>query len=424
MRRLFTPLWQGATYARALYLLLGLPLGVFYFTFLVTAISVGGGLLIIWVGVPILAGTVIAWRAMGTFERLLLSGMAGANIDPPQRRIERGMSLGRKARALLSDSYTWRSLGWLLLRFPLGIAGFVVVVVLVSVSLSLLVAPLALIWQDQIDLGWGVRDNTGLLWLGPVAGLILAPVSAHIISGFGRLHGLMARPLLGPSGEQERAELRQRTTVLEQRTQLAHELHDSVGHTLTMMVVQAGAGHHVFDADPEFSRQALGNIETSGRRALGELDRILGILRDDDDSELTPQPTVERIPDLIAEMTTLGADVTLTVEGNVGELPTEVDRSAFRIIQEALTNVVKHAGSAPAQVALHRSAGALELEVLNEAPGDGRVPAKVDDTGSGGRGLIGIRERVAMLGGSVETGIRPGGGFRLWARLPIDSART
>jgi signal transduction histidine kinase len=423
MRRLFSPLWQGATYASAVYLLLGLPLGVFYFTFLVTAISLGGGLLIVWIGVPILAGTVIAWRAMGTFERALLSGMVGAAIDPPQRRIEPAMSLWRKARALLSDSYTWRSFGWLLLRFPLGIAGFVVVVVLVSVSVSLLFAPLALLWEDQIDIGWGAGDYSVLLWLAPLAGLIMTPVSAHVISGFGKLHGVMARPLLGPSGEQERAELRRRTTVLEERTQLAHELHDSVGHTLTMMVVQAGAGHHVFDSDPEFSRQALGNIETSGRRALGELDRILGILRDDADSDVAPQPTVERIPALVAEMTALGAEVTLTVEGDVGGLPSEVARSAFRIVQEALTNVVRHAGSAPARVLLHRTAGALELEVSNEAPAGGEPPAAVEGSG-GGRGLIGIRERVAMLGGSVETGVRPGGGFRVWARLPIDTAQT
>lgn len=420
MKRLFAPLWHGATYARALYLLMGLPLGVLYFTLLVTAISLGAGLLIIWIGVPILVGTVIAWRAVGTFERLLLSGMVGADIDPPPRKIESSMSLGEKTRTLFSDSYTWRSLGWLLLRFPLGIAGFVIVVVLVSVSVSLLGAPVALVWENQIDLGWA-EDFSWAMWLAPLLGLFLAASSAHVISGFGRLHGVMARPLLGPSGEQERVALRRRTTILEERTQLAHELHDSVGHTLTMMVVQAGAGRHVFDSDPDFSKETLGNIETSGRRALGELDRILGILRDDDDSERAPQPTVGRVPDLVAEMTAAGAEVTLSVEGSVDQLPAEVSRSAYRIVQEALTNVVRHAESAPAAVRLHRTAGALELEIVNEAHPDGQLQTRVEGNG-GGRGLIGIRERVAMLGGSVETSAHPGGGFRVWARLPIDTA--
>lgn len=422
MRRLFAPLGQKATYASALYLLAGLPLGVFYFTFLVTAIAVGGGLLIIWVGVPILVGTVIAWRGMGTFERALLT-MLGVHIDPPLRKIEPSMSLGRRTRKLFSDSYSWRSLGWLLLRFPLGIAGFVIVVVLVSLSVALLGAPVALIWEHQIDLGWGPGDYTGVLWLAPLVGLLLAAGSAHVISGFGKLHGIMARPLLGPSGQQEREALRRRTTVLEERTQLAHELHDSVGHTLTMMVVQAGAGRHVFDSDPEFSKQALGNIETSGRRALGELDRILGILRDDDDGERAPQPTVGGLSDLVADMTSAGADVTLLVEGSVDHLPVEVSRSAYRIVQEALTNVVRHAESAPAEVRLYRTAGALELEVVNEAP-QGDQPQALREGNGGGRGLIGIRERVAMLGGSVETGTIPGGRFRVWARLPIDSVET
>ncbi len=419
MKRLFIPLWQGATYARGLYLLLGLPLGILYFTFLVTSLSLAVGLSIVWVGVPILIGALIAWRAMGRFERTLLSAMVGANIDPPLGKVEPSMSLGQKARALASDSYTWRSFGWLLLRFPLGIAGFVVVVVLVSTSLSLLGAPLALVWEDHIDFGWA-EDFTAALWLAPLIGLFLAAGSAHVISGFARLHGVMARPLLGPSGEQERVALRRRTTVLEERTQLAHELHDSVGHTLTMMVVQAGAGRHVFDSDPSFSKQALGNIETSGRRALGELDHILGILREDDDSELAPQPTVGRVPDLVAEMTAAGVKVSLSVEGNVEQLPTEVSRSAYRIVQEALTNVLKHAVSAPAQVRLHRTAGALELEIVNEAPPGGEPQIRVEDDG-GGRGIVGIRERVSMLGGSVEAGARPGGGFRVWVRLPVDT---
>ena len=403
-----------------LYLVLGLPLGIFYFTFLVTAISVGAGTLIIWVGVPILAATLIAWRWFGAFERVLAAALLGQRIEAPPSPVEPGMRLWPRSKALLTDNYTWRSFGWLLLRFLLGIAGFVLVVVLVSVTVSLLAAPIVFTfpqdWRPFTAFGWLADHLAPVVWLLPLLGVVAAGASGQLILGFGRLHGLMARALLGPSGEQQRARLQRRTQVLEERTQLAHELHDSVGHTLTMMVVQAGAGRHVFERDPDFAREALANIEGSGRRALGELDRILGLLRDDESVERAPQPSLGLLPGLVDEINAAGADVTLEVEGDTSGVPSEVSRSAYRIVQEALTNVVKHAGPVPTRAVVHRAAGALELEVRNDAPA--APPALTEN--AGGRGLTGIRERVAMLGGSVEAGPRPGGGFRVWARIPIE----
>jgi signal transduction histidine kinase len=211
---------------------------------------------------------------------------------------------------------------------------------------------------------------------------------------------------------------RRRAQVAEERTRLAHELHDSVGHTLTMMVVQAGAGAHVYDRDPEFARRALGNIETSGRQALGELDRILGILRDDDVAERSPQPGLDQVARLVGDLAEAGLGVDLIVDGSLDGLPLDVSRSGYRIIQESLTNVMKHAGPVPTTVSVHRGAGFVEIEVLNGPPaGGGTTFAPAE---SGGRGLIGIEERTAMLGGSVEAGPRPGGGFRVWARLPLE----
>ena len=425
MKRFFAPLLRGVTYTRALYLLLGLPLGVFYFVFLVTSLSLGVGLAIIWVGVLILFATVLIWRGLGTLERGLADVLLGESIDPPTSPVmPEGASNARRARAIVSDSYTWRSFAWLLLRFPLGIFGFVLVVTAISGTVGLLAAPAAsFITEYEFEADGEVVDITWLesvpdwtLWLLPIVGIFFAVASAHAISGFGRLHGLMARPLLGPSEREQRAVLRQRTTVLESRTTLAHELHDSLGHTLTMMVVQAGAAGHVFDKDPDFAREALENIETSGRRALGELDRILGLLREDGEDSRAPQPDLTGVPALVEQMSAAGMEIRLIAEGALEQVPEDVSRFGYRIVQEALTNVLKHAGPVPTEVRLHRTAGALEIEVTDEG---GAVPVE-NGVGGGGRGLVGVRERVALLGGIVEAGPRPDGGFRLWARLPIE----
>lgn len=421
MKTFFGPLRRPLTYTRLAYLLLGLPLGVAYFTFLVTAVSVGVGLLIVWVGVVILLAALLAWRALGAFERLLSARLLGTPIDRPASPISEDMSRTGKVRALLNDSYTWRSLAWLMLRFPAGIAGFVLVVVLVSGSGALLTAPFWLLFDGDLELGWIEDLPTGLVWLSPLGGALLLTLSAHVITGFGALHGAVAKRLLGPSAKQERAELQQRTDVLEERTLLAHELHDSVGHTLTMIVVQAGAGGHVFERDPEFARQALENIEESGRRALGELDRILGIMRDDGDAQRHTQPTLSEVRALVAEMTVAGAQISLTVDPGTDALPAEVNRSGYRIVQEALTNVLKHAGLVPTEVRISLSAEALEIEVTNE-PAATSEPPELTGSQTGGRGIIGIHERVAMLGGRVEVGPVPDGGYRVWVRLPVEPA--
>ncbi|MBU1865336.1 MAG: sensor domain-containing protein, partial [Actinobacteria bacterium] len=327
-----------------------------------------------------------------------------------------------RVKAMLADSYTYRSFFWLLLRFPFGIAGFVIGVTGTSLALGLVAAPVALAfpdWSTRID---GVsRVLDGLEWLAvivPLLGLLVAAVTAHVVNGFAEVHLMVAGSLLGPGARREVQVQRRRAQVAEERTRLAHELHDSVGHTLTMMVVQAGAGAHVYDRDPEFSRRALGNIETSGRQALEELDRILGILRDDDAAERSPQPGLDQVAQLVGDLAEAGLGVDLIVDGSLDGLPLDVSRSGYRIIQESLTNVMKHAGPVPTTVSVHRGAGVVEIEVLNGPPaGGGTTFAPAE---SGGRGLIGIEERTAMLGGSVEAGPRPGGGFRVWARLPLE----
>jgi len=269
---------------------------------------------------------------------------------------------------------------------------------------------------SQIDVG----GLSPVFWMMPAIGILLVPAAAWVVRAWALLEGQLAKALLGPSARQQREHLQRRTRVLEERTRLAHELHDAVGHTLTMIVVQAGAGRHVFDKDPDFARSALDNIETSGRRALTELDRILGILRDEGDrAERAPRAGLAQIHELIDSTAETGLPVTLTTEGDLADLPVDVSGTAYRVVQEGLTNVVRHAGMVPTTVVIRMADDTVAAEVLNDAPPDGENGSTVAGTG-GGRGLAGLRERVGILGGRVEAGPREEGGYRLWAQLPRD----
>jgi signal transduction histidine kinase len=198
-----------------------------------------------------------------------------------------------------------------------------------------------------------------------------------------------------------------------ERTTIARELHDLVGHTMNVMVVQAGAGRRILDTDPERARQALASIEESGRVALDELDWLLGLLRPDVPADLAPQPGLDGLPELFERFGAAGITVDHVVAGDRTPLPRALDLSAFRIVQEALTNALKHSGAARATVTIRYREDDVELEVADEGS------AHTGDTYREGRGLIGIAERVAVFGGHVRHGRTDGGGFRVLATLPL-----
>ena len=222
--------------------------------------------------------------------------------------------------------------------------------------------------------------------------------------------------------EQAREELARRA-VTEERLRLARELHDVVAHAMSVIAVQSGVGAHVASTQPEEAAKALAAIEATSRAALEELRRLLGVLRQDSEpqGDLTPVPGLADLDSLLAEVAKAGVGVRLRVEGTPSPLPAGVDLSAYRIVQEALTNVVKHAGPARAQVMV----GYGDREVTVEVTDDGRgVGALAGDGRAGvGHGLIGMRERVAAFDGDLEAGPRPGGGFRVAARLPLAADR-
>jgi len=212
--------------------------------------------------------------------------------------------------------------------------------------------------------------------------------------------------------EGEREEQAQ-LAVAEERGRIARELHDVIAHGVSVIVVQAQAGPHLV-GDPQRVIGVFRAIESSGRDALVELRRLLGILRSEDEQlAIGPQPGLGSLQSLVEQMRASGLPVQLRIEGEPVHLPAGIDLSAYRIVQEALTNVVKHAGDASAEVVIRYGARALELDVVDD--GHGRTPSR---NGSG-HGLIGMHERVALYGGTLEAGNPDGGGYAVRARLPF-----
>jgi signal transduction histidine kinase len=218
----------------------------------------------------------------------------------------------------------------------------------------------------------------------------------------------------------ERARLRARAeqaALLAERHRLARELHDVVAHGISVMVLLAGAARRTIERDPAEVRAVLATIEESGRLAMTEMCRLLDMLRHDEDETgaLEPQPTLEGIEPLLAGLRATGMRVELRIEGERPELSPGLALSAYRIVQDSLTNAVKHAPNGRAEVVMRYQPAALEIEMRNE----GSQPGASELTG-GGRGLLGMRERAAMFSGAFESG-PVAGGWRVWARLPIEA---
>jgi signal transduction histidine kinase len=214
--------------------------------------------------------------------------------------------------------------------------------------------------------------------------------------------------------EREREEHARRAAA-EEQARIARELHDIITHNVSVMTVQAAAAGDVFETHPGRARQALTSIESTGREALAELRRLLGGVRTGD-SSLAPLPGLARLEDLIAQVQAAGLTVELAVEGEPRELPAGADLSAYRIVQEALTNTLKHAQASNVNVVVRYGEDAVEVEVVD----DGRGPSA--NGGERGHGIIGMRERAALFGGELRVGPAAGRGFSVQARIPLEEA--
>jgi signal transduction histidine kinase len=204
-----------------------------------------------------------------------------------------------------------------------------------------------------------------------------------------------------------------REAVVEERARIARELHDAVAHHVSVMVVQAGAERRTLDSSNAGTREVLETIERTGRSALTEMRRLLGMLRDETDDPLHPQPGLGDVPTLVTQLRDAGLAVRLEMVGERRELPVGIELSGYRIVQEALTNALKHAGDAHATVYVRYGSDSLELEITDDG-GCGH-----DSSLPGGHGLVGMRERVALYGGRFRASPNPAGGFTVHALLPI-----
>jgi len=215
--------------------------------------------------------------------------------------------------------------------------------------------------------------------------------------------------------ERERDQDR-RLAADDERTRIARELHDVVAHDVSVIAIQAGAARAVHATRPEAAAQALGLIETTARETLIELNRLLGVLRGSNGGtpDRSPQPGIGQLAGLVEGLRAAGLEVDARVDGEPRTLPPAVDLSAYRIVQEATTNVLKHSRARRVDIRVHYSEAMLALDIRDDGPGDGG-----DEATSSGHGLIGMRERVALFGGELRAGRDPAGGFSIHARLPL-----
>jgi signal transduction histidine kinase len=216
--------------------------------------------------------------------------------------------------------------------------------------------------------------------------------------------------------ERERDE-RAEQAVAEERSRMARELHDVIGHSISVMGVQAGAVRRVLRPEQEREREALLAVEQTGRQAVAEMRRLIGLLRTEDDGITGPSPSLARVEQLAAEMRQAGLAVELRVGGNLATLPPGADLAGYRIVQEALTNALKHAPKAHVSAEIRSDGHELAIEVVDDGSGSRGTP-----NGHLGHGLLGMRERTALYGGELTAGPRPGGGFGVHARIPIEAA--
>jgi signal transduction histidine kinase len=263
--------------------------------------------------------------------------------------------------------------------------------------------------------GGALSLAAGLIWIG--VDDFLFPL---VVFGGAWVAGRLVRQrqLYAEAIEQRAAALERereagaRAAAAEERARIARELHDLLSHSVSVMVVQAAAERNALGSERAAPEQALESIERTGRQALAEMRRLFKLLRSDAPADLAPQPTLAELDALVTQVREAGLPVELRREGEPGAVPPGVALCAYRIVQEALTNVIKHAGPARASVVVRYAGDSLELEVSD----DGRGALNGTDRG---HGLMGMRERVALYGGEVEAGARNGGGFVVRARLPL-----
>ncbi|MEU5881578.1 histidine kinase [Spirillospora sp. NPDC047279] len=399
---------ERTTWKRWSYLVVGGALLMpYWFLGLVLASIVtnrGALIAVIVLGLPVLGafvtGLVPTVRALeGTACRELLGG-ASAGLDPPP-------AASRESRL--------RTGAWFSLHLHAGVLIAALSLAVPPFAIALLLFPFA-DWSMFTDPQSPLHDwkSSSLAWLGPVAGLAMVFVLLALIVLTGDVLSRLAPRFLGPSPTERLAELESEAVRLAERNRLARELHDSVGHALSVVTLQAAAAGRVLGTDPAFAREALGAIEESARSALEDLDHVLGLLREDAAPRTAPQFTLKDVERLLEQTRLAGVELDAEVDAGVELVPAAVSREAYRIVQETLTNALRHAGKVPVRLRIMIRSERLEVEVSNPLGGASAGHH------SGGRGLEGIRERATVLRGHMSAGA-DGGRWRVAVSLPLRS---
>jgi signal transduction histidine kinase len=391
---------------------------------------------------PVLArppSRTVAWRDAGlaaVLGAVMVGGTAGAqrhlqNFQPPVHSLDAGgillllgiagvLALRRRQPVAVLWAISALTLGYFLVGYPPG-----------PVWLGLLVAyPTAVVRGHR--LGAGVAAGVCFLvfpWLADLLGrgpaptpLYLSVLAAGLLGLFAAAEALRARRVRAAETARRRAE-EVAAAATEERMRIARDLHDVLAHTISLINVQAGVALHLNDDLPDQARSALTAIKQASREALGELRSALDALRQSGDAApRAPAPGLGQLDDLVASARAAGLETSVAVTGPPAPLPAPVDQAAFRIVQEALTNVIRHAGASAVAISVDYGAGALTLRVDDDgqaAGGAAGVAAASSGDGSRGSGIIGMRERAQSLGGTLMAAPRPSGGFSVVALLPL-----
>ena len=409
-RDILTPI----TYGRIAYLVIALPLGIAWFTLLVTAISVGLGTAITLIGIPILIVTMYAWRWFAQLERRLISALTGVSIEAPYRPEPRDAGWSRRVRIRLGDPATWKDLVFLLLQLPLGIVSFTVAAVVVACAGSWIFAP-AWYWStpEGIELGIVNVDTLGEALLLVPLGLVVAFVGVPALGRLGRLYGLLAKQLLGSNPDPE---LTAQVTELEsarsriiaaadaERRRIERDLHDGaqqrlVALSLTLRMAETRAEK----GDPE----AANLIRSAGDEAGLALKELRDLARGIHPAILTNRGLAAALDDL-ATRASVPVEVTASPQER---LPDQVEAAAYFVVSECLANVDKHAEASGATVSVRVEDGQLRVEVADDGSGGA-------DT-ENGSGIQGLRDRVGALGGRLEIESPEAAGTRVRATIPL-----
>ncbi|MFI5608042.1 sensor histidine kinase [Amycolatopsis sp. NPDC051903] len=386
--RVLRPVLSGVTYRRWAYLILGGAISVPYLLFAAVA-------------VPALTPFVTSggWAsALGAGATVVVLG--ATSLLPAVRVLEVAA-----VRELLGEVAAGAAVSWwvrvrcsVVFVVHVGV-GAVVSAVTLAVPVGFGFAVGAVFSGELVDNGTHsvtVPKGWASAWL-PAVFVVAFVLLSYVVWGVGGLLRRLAAALLGMSAAERIAQLERRAEQLAERTRLARELHDSVGHALSVVTVQAGAARRTLRSDPGFTEQALTAIEESARTALGDLDHVLGLLRDGA-SARNPQPGLAELGALVEATRLAGAAVSADVRGEVGAVPAVVSREVYRIVQECLTNAVRYAGKVPVTVAVSIGPGELCAKVVNPLG-----PARASRP-RGGRGLRGMAERAELLGGKLSAG--------------------